>query len=248
MIGFARGLAMAAIAFALHAPAAAETIVVGVEDIDYSPHYAFVDGRYSGYGAAVLDRFAAAHGLAFAYEPLPVARLFRALFTGAIGLKYPDDPQWLAESREGVPVAYSAPLAPYVDGVMTPPALLGRPIASVAALGIVTGFIAPGWDERERAGLVSYANNGSLDRLVRQALLGRIDAVYGNVDVIRHRLRALGAENALAFDATLPHTRGAYVAASVSRPDIVAALSAWLAANAAEIAALRAAFALEEDR
>ena len=223
-----------------------ESLTVGVEDLDYLPHYANESGVYSGFGAAILDAFAADEGYELTYRPLPVARLFKIFVEGGVDLKYPDNSFWSGDLKEGKDVVYSVPVTPYIDGVLVTPATFGKPADTYDRLGLVAGFTAWDWLDRINAGTVKTAENASFNALVRQALSGRVEAIYANVAVANAQLRQLGEPDALRFDDGLPHTRSNYHLSSIKRPDVIARFDAWMEANAAKVDALRAEYKVGE--
>lgn len=237
-----------AIVFAVdaHAQARGETITVGVEDFDYMPHFSSEGGVYAGFGAAVLNAFAADVGYRLDYRPMPIARLFKTFVAGDVDLKYPANPLWSADVKADRDVVYSAPVAPYIDGVMVSPTTFGRSADFYVELGTVAGFTAWDWLDRIEAGSVALTENPSLDGLVLQALAGRVEAIYANVAVVRGRLRQLGQPDGLKFDDGLPHTKSAYHLAAIARSDVVFAFDAWLAANPALMDALKAEYRVGE--
>lgn len=227
-------------------PASAETLVVGVENLDYYPHYTFDGGEYGGFGGAILKEFATAEGLTFTFRSLPVARLFQTFVDGGVDFKYPDNEKWAADLKSGVTVVYSAPVTPYIDGVSVRPVDFGQPAESYDKLGIVAGFTAWDWLDRIQSGAVRLEENASLDALLRQAMAGRIRAVYANVAVVNGRLQQMGESDQLKFDDGLPHTKSNYHLASIKRPDVIAKFDAWMAANADRVEALRAEYKVGE--
>lgn len=75
--------------------ARAAHFVIGSENINYFPHYRFVDGHtVKGYGWAVMQAFAKKSGHTFEYQALPVKRLKRELLAGRVDFIYPDNPSW----------------------------------------------------------------------------------------------------------------------------------------------------------
>mgnify|MGYP006207779997 CR=1 FL=1 len=117
---------------------AQEDIHVGVELQPYPPYSNVENGEYRGYARELLDAFAAEYGYRFIYSPLPVRRLLGDFLSGRVDLKFPDHPQWNADQKAGQRIHYSAPAAPYIDGILVKPAHLGQ--------GLVAGVT-----HRERA-------------------------------------------------------------------------------------------------
>ena len=219
---------------------AAEPVLVGVEDSRYLPHYAFEEGRYSGFGRELLDAFFGARGEAPAYRAMPVARLFRSFLQGELDFKYPDNVLWQAELKTAAEIVYSDPIVGYIDGVNVPPEQLGAGIDAIETLGTLRGFTAVGWSEQLAAGRVVLIENDSFRGLVEQGIIGRVDGVYANVDVVRYLLaNDLRKPYALLFDADLPHTRSAYHLSTIAHPEVIEAFNAWMKSEAALLSRLK---------
>lgn len=237
---------LAAVLVAGAGTARAKDIVVGVEDLDYYPVYAMWDNEYVGAAREIFDSFAAAKGHRIVYRALPVKRLFAELLAGGVDAKFPDNPHWTVEGKEGHKVAYSRPVITYVDGVMVPPGGLGRGVASIRILGTVSGFTPIAWLGRIQSGSVQVKENPKLTLLLKQAALKRTDGAYASVAVAHHYLdRVLAMPGALVFDPSLPHSRDHYHLSSVAHPELVAEFDAWLAANKTLVADIKARFQAE---
>lgn len=214
------------------AAAAERDLVVGVEELEYYPLYAVRDGEYVGAAREVLDSFAKDRGYRLTYRPLPIKRLYAELVAGGIDLKFPDDPLWSPESKQGRTIAYSNPVIAYVDGVMVRPSNHGRGAEAVRTLGTVSGFTPFAWLDRVKAGQVTVKENPRMELLLRQAVVGHVDGAYASVAVANYVLAGpLSMPGALMFDPALPHTRDHYKLSSANHPEVVAEFNAWLAAN-----------------
>lgn len=223
--------------------AGAAQFTVGVEALDYYPHYRTdAKGEFSGYARAVLDAFAADSGHEFEYRPLPVNRLYAEFVAGKVDFKYPDNAFWGKDAKGDAKVVYSAAVTPYVDGLMVLPARAGA--TDVKSLGIVAGFTPFPYKDALAAGKFTLEERNSLDQLLRGVLLGRIDAAYVNIDVGRHALKTLGEDGKLVFDEAMPADRGDYHLSTVGHAEVVAQFDAWLKANAPRLAQLRAEYGL----
>jgi len=220
--------------------ATAERLVVGVENIEYLPHYNWDGETYSGFGADLLSAFAEDQGYELEFKALPITRLMQAFVTGDVDLKYPDNAYWSSELKDGQGLVYSEVVVEAIDGVMVLPENLGRSADSVGQLGTVLGFTPYSWLDLINSGDVSLQENSSFIGMVRQALVGRIDGAYANQDVIKRVLRDLGKdEDALVFDESLPHSVSNHHVSSSNRADVVEAFNAWLAENGETVASLR---------
>ena len=215
---------------------------VGVENLDYLPIGAVVDGAYAGAAREILDAFARDAGLEIEYVPLAVARLHATFLEGGVDLKFPDNPKWKAELKRGRDVVYSAPVIAYADGTMTTPDRAGRGAAGMRVIGSAAGFTPWDWLPDIESGRVQLRENADLGALVRQAILGRVDGVYASVAVVNHQLdEVLRRPGALVLDTSLPHRRDGYSLSSIRHPGIIREFDAWLAAHAELVGAIKAA-------
>ncbi len=225
---------------------AGPTYVVGVEALNYYPHYSNADGGFSGFARDVLDAFADSQGYRFDYRPLPVARLYRTFFAGELDFKYPDNPDWQASKRQGVDVLYSDPVASYIDGVLLPPANQGKGAEHLNSLGTVRGFTPWDYLDAIERGRLKVREVTTFKQSLLQGINRRVDGVYMNVDVGRYQLdKVLNQPGALVFDETLPHTRGAYRLSSLHHPAVLEEFNAFLHNHAAEIRTMKEQYELQ---
>lgn len=211
---------------------AADSIVVGVEEINYLPHYQFMDGELHGFAADLIQQFARDRNYRVDYRSMSIPRLYGELLDGAIDLKYPDDPDWATTVKVDRDIFYSAPVVGYVDGVSVLPARLGRGVETIRTLGIVTGFTPQEWEGLIARKRVVLRTNRSLEALIKLAIDGQVDGVYGNVAVMAHVAKdRLKQPAALTFDPALPHAAGSYYFSTSKRPKLVAEIDAWMAEN-----------------
>lgn len=222
-------------------------LVVGVEELDYFPAYAVQKGEYVGAAREIFDAFAQAKGYALTYRPLPVKRLYAELLSGGIDFKFPDNPGWGADLRRDAQVAYSRPVIAYVDGVMVRPENKGKGADRILTLGTVSGFTPFAWLDRVRDQKVVLKENPRTDLLIRQVAVGRIDGAYASVAVVHYSLEhELNMPGALVFDPALPHSRDAYRLSTVNHPAALAEFDAWMAANQAQVDAIKQRYGAEK--
>lgn len=208
-------------------------VVVGVEELDYAPHYTVASGSYRGFARQVFDAFGTEEKLNITYRPLPVTRLHSALVTGQIDLKYPDNPLWGTTGKAGSNVRYSRAVVDYIDGVMVAAERRTLPVEGrVAVLAVVRGFTLPptaSWPGQPPV----VSEQVSLSAAIREVLEGRAQGVFGNIAVMRHQLRytMMYPVDEMIFDNALPHERGAYYVSSIKRPDMIERFDIWLKHN-----------------
>lgn len=226
---------------------AAGRLVVGVEDMQYLPAYATVNGNYQGFARELFDAFARDRGYSIEYRPLPVPRLYRSFLLGELDFKFPDNPKWQAEMRKGHAIVYSDPVIAIIDGVSLRPEKRGGGIGQIQVLGSVSGFSPWPWLERIKAGKTRLSENPDFEALVRQTLLGRVDGAYASVAMVNFQLdHVLKQPGALVFDPALPHTRDSYFMSTLKRSDVLAEFNEWQRQHRAEVDALKKKHGVEK--
>ncbi|GAB7082035.1 substrate-binding periplasmic protein [Megalodesulfovibrio paquesii] len=234
-------LATVFILFPLSAHGQGQQFTVGVEAIDYYPLYAGDGGEYRGYARDLLDAFAKKQGYVFKYEPLPIKRLFQAFLTEqALDFKFPDNPYWSQDMRQGLEVRYSEPAVQYIDGVMVLPERKGGGPEGLKVLGIIGGFTAFEYLEQIKSGAMTVDESTEYSAMLQKAIMGRVDAAYSSVAVANYQLRdVLKQPEALVLDASLPHTKSGYQLSTIRHPQIIEEFNQFLKDEAALVQQLK---------
>lgn len=226
---------------------ARETLVIGVENQHYLPVYAYQDGAYRGFARDLFDAYARDRGYDIQYRALPVPRLYASFLDKQVDFKFPDNPQWKKDLRQGRTIHYSDPVVAFVDGTSVRPDRKGAPPEQIRLLGTMSGFTPWAWLDSLQAGKVALSENTSLEALVRQAVVGRVDGVYASVAVIHYQLdHVLKQPGALVFDPTLPYSRDHYHLSSIKRPEVLRDFNQWQRRNAGMIEALKRKHGVEK--
>ena len=222
------------------APPQLNKLVLGVENqSDYLPYSKYSDGDYSGFNRDLFDLFAT-HGYQLDYRPLPIKRLYRELLAKRVDLKYPDNAYWSSQLKGDAPIRYSEPVIGFTDGVMVHPANLGRGTAELKQLGVVLGYTPRPYQALIDSGAITVLENPSYDKLLRQVQLGRLDGMYGNIAIARHRTAEIfGTEQGPEFDPDLPAVQSTNHLSSLLHPEIIEAFDRFLAAHQDDIEKLR---------
>ena len=222
----------------LLSPAQAETFKVGVELQPYLPYSNVQDGEYLGYGRDLLDAFAAHQGHVFIYQPLPVRRLLSDLLNDRVDFKYPDNPRWNADQKQGYALQYSQAAAPAIDGVLVKPRFLGQCKERLRRLGTQRGFTPWPYLGEINAGKIMLIQANQIDSLLAMAMSDRVDGVYLNPQVVRHQLYN-NAGSGLVFDPKLPYQDDHYFLSSIKHPEVIAQFDAFLTSQAELVQSLK---------
>ncbi len=218
--------------------------VIGVEELDYFPHYTIKDGKYVGYAREVLDLFAKKHGHAFKYVPKPVRRNLKELQNDNIDFYYPENPHWYKNQDLKNAMIYSGPVTIYIDGVMVPKEKLGKGVDSLRILGIPSGFTPVAYLNLVEEQKIKISEIPRITNLLRQTKLGFADGAYLNIDVAHHRMRNLKNSDKLYFDKSLPYAKGAFQLATVNHPEIIRQFNSFLSDEKLKINSLKKKYRL----
>lgn len=245
---FAMSLLMSISACCANLAHGAPTYTIGVENLQYYPLHTVRNGEYSGFARELLDAFAAKKGYAFKYVQLPINKLFPALLQeNSIDFKYPDNPQWQPAQKSGIAVRYSAPVVVSEEGAMVLPEKKGIGLSRIKTLGTVLGFTPWPYKEPIDGKKISVVANGSFEGLLRDAMAGRLDAVYINVDVASAMLRdELKSPGKLVFDPTLPYARSDFSLSTVRYPAVIEEFNVFLKSERPMIEKLREKYGLTD--
>lgn len=222
---------------------------LGVEKLQYLPlHTVDSSNRYGGYAREVFDAFAAQHGYAFEYVPLPINRLYsRFLDERTLDFKYPDNPQWRPDLRAGLQPVYSDVVVSTEEGAMVLPQRRGKPLAELKTLGMVLGFTPWPYKTAIDSRALKVSTSNATDGLLRLALTGHLDAAYVNVDVANYMLAGeLNAPGGLVFDPSLPHTRSDFRLATLRCREVVEQFNSFLQKEQGMLQQLRARYRIGE--
>ncbi|MFW5962616.1 MAG: substrate-binding periplasmic protein [bacterium] len=227
--------------FTMTGLAGAETYVVGVENISYYPYYTInEDGNYDGYAREVLDLFAEEKGYTFEYRDLPLNRLFSNLVEQKIDFKFPDNPYWSADLKEGKDVVYSDSVVKFVDGAMVIPENVGKSIEEVKRLGKIMGFTPWPFLDLIESGEIKEIETPNYEALLMQAVRGRVDVAYTNIAVGNYQLKeVLDDPDALVFDENLPYDESSYLLSTAKHPELIEEFNQFLQENSETIEELK---------
>jgi len=217
--------------FTVCTTAVAETkhYIVGVEEFDYYPLYAF--GKRDSLSEDLLNAFATDAGLTFEYKPLGINRLYHELLVdGSIDFKYPDNAYWGGDKKKGSTVLYSSPAVPYTDGVLVPKANKGNNLSSLTRLGMPTGFTPQSYGDLEKSGALKLKRHYEIERLVKDVMLGKTQGLYSNVTVAQH-LVDKDYGSSLTYDPGLPHSDSHYHLSTIKHGNIIKQFDDFLKRN-----------------
>ncbi|QBJ78733.1 hypothetical protein DKK66_11995 [Aquitalea sp. USM4] len=237
-----------AVLYALPALADSRVLTIGVEALDYAPYY-YLDsnGNYRGLARDVLDAFARSRGYVFVYKPMPPARLMSAfLYEQNVDFKFPDHPRWSVDARRGVLLSYSLPLVTLTEGLLVRAPQQALKLEQLHDMATLTGFTPVAYLDQVHSGQIRLTENSSQQGLVRQLLVGRVQAIYLDWNVGMRMARSMGAASQLKPARELPVDRVPLMLSSTHNPEIIDQFNQFLLQQAGTLSRLRRHYHLSE--
>lgn len=225
---------------------AAVELRIGVQQLDYYPHFDFSAGQKRGYFVELMRLFARSHSYQIRFVPLPVKRLYQELDNG-LDLVYPDNPAWPNELPMMQKV-FSDPVVFSLGSSMVRPEKAHYQLSDVQTVAFIHGYTPTKWlaaSRQFRFEMVDVADTGAALGLV---LKGRVDATPVELNVANAWLARQQQPGALVVAQQLPFTQLPFLLSTVNRPELIEQFNQFLSVHAAEIAALKKRFALQENR
>ncbi len=223
----------------------ADSYVISVEKNDYLPYWQGDGEGYQGFGRDFFDAFAKHSGHTFTFKAFPIKRALNVLLEGEVDAKFPDNPYWAKDAKQGKNISYSDAVIPYTDGVLVMPDKQGMGKAKLTRLGTIRGFTPFAYLDDINAGTIKLYESNELTLAIKMATSGRTDGVYFNPVVAKYIFNQNNlAEDTLVFDADLPHSNGAYHMSSIKHPKLVEELNAFMKDQAEQINTLESKYGL----
>jgi len=228
-------------------PLRADSYVIGIEQIDYYPHYDFSQRQQRGYFVDLIQLFSDKTGHQFKFMPLPVKRLYQSSNSG-IDFIYPDNPLWEQYKEPGIEKLFSAPVIFTLGSTLVKPELQHISLEQFRSLAVIHGFVPTKWlalKNRYNYRMVDVPDVPSALGLV---LKGRLDGANIEFNVAQHYLRSIAAQDQLVIAEQLPFTQLPFLLSTVKHPKLLSEFNQFLLDNAEQVAALKRKYQLQEQR
>ena len=225
----------------------ADSYIIGIEQIDYYPHYDFSKRQQRGYFFDLIQLFSKKSGHQFKFMPLPVKRLYQSANSG-IDFIYPDNPLWKQYSEPGITKFFSEPVIFTLGSTLVKPALQHTSLQQLRTVAVIHGFAPTKWlalQDQYKYRLVDVPDVASALGLV---LKERVDAAVIEFNVAQHYLRSIAAEDQLVIAEQLPFTQLPFLLSTVKHPNLLKEFDRFLHQHADDVAALKRKYQLQEQR
>ncbi len=221
--------------------------IVGIEDINYYPHYDFSSDEPRGYFFELMNLFTQVSGHQFRFQKLPVKRLYVAA-KDQVDLVYPDNPRWQQYLPALYPKTYSEAVIHTLGSTMVRPEQQYLALENVKTVAVIHGFTPTRWLELKKSHKFKIVEVQDVPAAL--GLLGkkRVDAAVVEYNVASSFLDAQAMTDSLVIAELLPFTDVPFLLSTVKHPELIAEFNAFLKSEKKAIQALKRKFALIEQK
>lgn len=197
--------------------------VIGVGEYDYLPHTGFVDGKFTGFGVALLDAFANSKGYVFEYKSVPILRMFKVfLDETSVDFMYPNNSYWNEENQKKRKVAFSDSVVSYVDGMIVQEKNRKITLSELNNVGILNGFDPIQYIDKIKDKKIILHNQNNVVSLLKMVLKQRVQAAYLNPLVAAYYVKKeIKTDEVLVLAENLPYIKSNYCFSTIKYKKII---------------------------
>lgn len=225
----------------------AKVYVIGIEQLDYYPHYDFKSAQPRGYFFDLIQLYSQWSGDKFMFKALPVKRLYKdsAELTDFV---YPDNLAWQPhlDIDQSVAKHYSAPVIYTLGATMVLPEKRQMQLADFKILANIHGFSPTRWIALKPEYKFKILDVPDAESALRMAIRGRVDAANVEYNVAQYHLKQMQFAGALVMAEHLPFTNLAFHLSSQRYPDQIRRFNQFLIEQRDQIQQLKQRYALVE--
>lgn len=217
---------------ALSFQANAKEVVIGLENTYYPPRYFVEAGKPAGINVEFLTKAFKDLGYDIVWKVQPVSQLYTDLFQGKIDFKFPDNPEWKYQAKEGKTIFYSNVVQADRDGLFVKPKKVKKPIEKIKKVGTLHGFTVVSLEHNIRNGNIQVIEYNDTTTLMQAAIKGEVDAAYLSHGVGNYYLnKILRDPEKLIFDDSLPTANNPYYLSTLKDDGLLKKLNVWIEKN-----------------
>jgi len=224
-----------------------QTLIVGLESLDYLPYYqtGIPNQKPAGYGIELIELFASKYNYSVQFKVYPVRRVLSNLLAGSIDFKYPDSPNWSPALKKSHGLYYSDSTVRIIDGILTLEKYQQLLLDEFTRLGSIRGFKPWPYIGAIQQREVSLMEASSMDQLIRQLEKGRVQGVYININVgIDYAVNNFDGLR-LYWNNSLPFGRDDFSLSTIKYPLIIEEFNNFLIKYQKEILVIKKKYHLE---
>lgn len=212
--------------------------VVGVEAIDYSPHYNFVEAGQPSFFAEFINWLTVKTGCQFIVKALPIKRLNIAYErTGSIDFIYPDNPNWHL-SNDKTLREFSVGITTAISGTMVKKAHENIGITEFNNLAFPRGFSPIAWYPFKAQHDIKFTETSNALSALQMVITDRVDGADIEYNVAKHLIDKHQLPP-LVLAKNLPNTPTQFHLSTIKHVEFLKEISELVSLNSNEIAELQ---------
>ncbi|MEW6990845.1 transporter substrate-binding domain-containing protein [Colwelliaceae bacterium 6441] len=183
----------------------------------------------SPYEQGFFDDLYKVLNIEFTLETLPIKRLYLHLLkTQSIDFKYPDNPNWNKQQKQGKKVYYSILIRKYIDATFVRQENQNLTLSAVKTLGIIRGYTPESYAKEIKNGQIKLLYFERKEQLIAALIAKRIDAIYLNQDLIHSYRKEVTNNLPVKLSDVLPRVTGNYHISTINHPAIISKINQYL--------------------
>jgi hypothetical protein len=227
----------------------AKSYVIGIEQLDYYPHYDFSSDHPRGYFFDLIQLYSQWSGDQFVFKALPVKRLYKdaAELTDFV---YPDNLVWQPQLDidHKVTKYYSDPVIYTLGGTMVLPENQQMRLKEFRLLANIHGFSPTLWVGLKKNYKFKILDVPDAESALGMTLKGRVDAANVEYNVAQYHLAQMKDSGTLVIAEHLPFTNLAFHLSSQKHPEQILRFNQFLREQQQQIQQLKQRYALIEHK
>lgn len=225
----------------------AKTYVIGIEQLDYYPHYDFKSAQPRGYFFDLIQLYSKWSGDDFVFKALPVKRLYKDSIE-LTDFVYPDNKAWQPhlEIDPSITKHYSAPVIYTLGATLVLPQKQQMLLSDFKVLANIHGFSPTRWLELKKQHKFKILDVPDAESALRMAIRGRVDAANVEYNVALYHMEQMKLSKALVMAEHLPFSNLAFHLSSQKHPEQIRRFNQFLIEKQDQIQQLKQRYGLVE--
>jgi hypothetical protein len=213
-----------------------EVYTIGVQAIDYTPHYNFVTNNRENFFNEFVTWLSQKTGCEFQIKPLPIKRLKLAFEQkNDIDFIYPDNPNWHGNSSNvSNKRIYSQPIAKALGGTMVKEANKKVTLSGFEFLAFPRGFTPVAWLSLQPQYQIKFREVTDAKAALLMVQSNRVDGADIEYNVAQYIIKKYNLSSIVLAD-NLPFTPTDFHLATLTQPDMIQIINTLILNNKKDI-------------
>lgn len=219
---------------------------IGVENIDYYPHFAFGHHENS-FVKELLESFFKSNNIKYEFVPLPLKRFNQWYLKDSIDFKYPDNATWRTGESQSLPIIYSESVIKSTAGSVMLKTNLNKTRDEVKRLGTITGFTSVLWLDKLENNKITILSDSAVLSVIKMAVHGLVDVINLDYSVVNYHLNNLNKNKKLLLNPNFPNQIINFHLSTIKHKEIMLEFNYFLNYNNKLIEDLKRKYQIIED-